>query len=71
MPDLEFFVTDDRYSVPSLFFVTVRSVRAARAQARRLLTDNPQYRLVEVREGDKLLFSVRAAGPSVSAASLS
>jgi hypothetical protein len=49
------YVDDDRYSVPSLFFVTAEDEAALRRIGRQTLAD-PHHRSVEVRDGDRMLF---------------
>lgn len=62
MQDFQFFVTDDRYSVPSLMFVQTRDLNAARTLAEQMLT-HAHYCAVEVWAGEVRLFTVeRPAG---------
>jgi hypothetical protein len=56
----QFFVTDDRYRVPTLKFVDSADVLAARSLAQRML-ENPHHRAVEVWDADRALFTLVAA----------
>ena len=57
MQDFQFFVTDDRYSVPSIMFVQTKDEGAARQLAERLLI-NKYYHAVEVWDGEARLFAL-------------
>jgi len=63
MPDFQFYVTDDRYSVPSLLFVAARDARSARTMAERMLNEEHHHG-VEVWRGEHKLFSLAEADPS-------
>jgi hypothetical protein len=65
MPDFQFYVTDDRYSVPSLLFVAARDARSARTMAERML-DEEHHHGVEVWRDERKLFSVAEADPSAA-----
>ena len=58
LQDFQFYVTDDRYSVPSLLFVEATDANAARAIAERLLREREHYHVIEVWERDARVFSV-------------
>ena len=60
MQDFQFYVTDDRYTVPTLLFVQSRNVATARDLARRMMTD-PHHRGVDVWTDDTLIFSLDEA----------
>jgi len=57
MPDFQFLIVDDRYSVPSLCLVQAEDARAARIRARRLVAE-PHHLAVEVWRADRRLFTV-------------
>jgi len=57
MPDFQFYVIDDRYTVPSLLFVHRPNAAAARTMAERML-DHEHYRGVEVWRDEHKLFSL-------------
>ena len=63
MQDFQFFVTDDRYEVPSLMLVQTKDAMSARELAQRLLNER-HHHLIEVRRGDVLLFTLTDAVPS-------
>lgn len=54
------YVEDDRYSVPTLEFVTASDVTAALRVASAKLADSPHHRGVEVREDDRFLIELKA-----------
>ena len=58
--DFQFFITDSRYTVPTLAFVTAEDEHYALEQAIRVLGESPNHLSVEVREGDALLFTLAA-----------
>jgi hypothetical protein len=58
MLELQFFTTDDRYSVPSLLMVQTKDISAARALAERLLAENTHYEGIDVWADEKLIFSL-------------
>jgi hypothetical protein len=49
--DFEIFIDDDRYSVPSLYLISVVDHERARLHAERLLYESAHHRGVEVRHG--------------------
>lgn len=51
------YIEDDRYSVPTLQFVTAAADDEVRRIAKELLA-KPHHRKVEVREGDTVLFQL-------------
>jgi hypothetical protein len=55
--DFQFYVTDDRYSVPSLMFVQTKDEASAHDLAARLL-DNKNYHAVDVWQDDTRLFTL-------------
>ena len=65
MPDFQFYVTDDRYSVPSLLFIATRDAKSARTMAERMLADEHQHG-VEVWRDEHKLFSLAEADPSTA-----
>jgi hypothetical protein len=58
--DYQFYVTDDRYDVPSLMFVTVRDPCRAHRIAERILHE-PHHHAVEVWERERQLFTLSEA----------
>ena len=58
MRTFQFFVDDDRYSVPTLSLVTVKDDRRAREWADRLMSQSEHHRGVEVCEGGIRLFGI-------------
>ena len=58
MRDYALYVEDDRYTVPTLLFVTTTDEAAAERLARKKLRDSPHHLSVEVREADRLLFKL-------------
>ncbi len=58
MRDFQFYVTDDRYSVPSFLLVTVMDEEGARRIARRMLAE-PHHRAVAVWDQNGKLFTMR------------
>ena len=50
------FITDDRYSVPTLFFLNANDEERAETMALTRLFESPHHRRVEVREGGRDLF---------------
>ncbi len=56
-----FLIEDDRYSVPTLQFVTARDEGAARRIAHTRLADSPHHKRVEVLEDDRFLFRLDLA----------
>lgn len=63
MRDFQFYVTDDRYAVPSLRLVTAMSETDARRTAARLLQDR-HHHAVEVWERGELLFRLGKPEPN-------
>ncbi|HZZ90441.1 MAG TPA: hypothetical protein VFE13_19085 [Caulobacteraceae bacterium] len=55
MRTFNLFIEDDRYTVPTLAFVTARDKRAALRLAMRRLEESPHHLCVEVCEGDDFL----------------
>ena len=51
------FVTDDRYSVPTLTFLLVADAALARELALRRLLESPHHRKVEVLENGEPVFT--------------
>ena len=62
MRTFEIYVTDDRYSVPTLLLATVNEEARAREIAERLLDESVHHLGVEVCEGGRLLFSLETRG---------
>jgi|HubBroStandDraft_4_1064222.scaffolds.fasta_scaffold1683448_1 hypothetical protein len=60
MQDFQFYVTDDRYSVPSFSVVVAKDAARAREMAEEML-GNAHYRGVEVWRGERMLFRVGEA----------
>lgn len=58
MRDFELFIIDDRYSVATLRFATVRDEARARELAEGIVRESAHHVGVEVREADRLLFRV-------------
>lgn len=56
------FVTDDRYSVPTLTFMMVADEALARELALRRLLESPHHRQVELLEDGEPVFSRRRTG---------
>jgi hypothetical protein len=56
----QFYIQDDRYTVPSLLFVEARSPERVRAMAETRLRSSPHFSRIEVYLGDERLFSVGA-----------
>jgi hypothetical protein len=56
----EFYVDDDRYSVPSLHLMDAADIDEARALAEALLEGSPHHLGIEVRCGDEQLFAIGA-----------
>ena len=61
MRTYSFYIEDDRYSVPTLLFVTTSDEAGARRVAREELAD-PHHLSVEVREDDELVFKLAQSG---------
>ena len=60
------FIEDDRYSVPTLVFVTANDDTAVRRIACEKLSE-PHHRAIEVRDGEAMLARIeRSAGPTPS-----
>jgi hypothetical protein len=55
--DFQFYVTDDRYGVPSLLLVTVADPCGAHRVAQRVLAE-PHHHAVEVWERESRLFTL-------------
>ena len=64
MRNFEFFVNDLRYSLPTLLLVEARDETRARILAGLVLAESRHHLSVEVREGDRVLFSVGGAANS-------
>jgi hypothetical protein len=62
MQDFQFFVTDDRYAVPTLKLVRSRDAIAARSLAERML-DSPHHHAVEVWDARRRLFVLAESVP--------
>ena len=58
MPTFEVYIDDDRYEVPSLYFINSRNDAGARAAAQRLLDESPHHQGVELRRDGVRLFAV-------------
>ena len=58
MRSFSFYIEDDRYSVPTLEFVTVKDVERARELATTRLTLSPHLRRIEVRAAEGHVFDV-------------
>jgi hypothetical protein len=57
------FITDDRYSVPTLAFLIAADEQRARELAVRQLFESPHHIEVEIREGGRFLYARgRASG---------
>lgn len=63
MRTFSFFIEDERSSVPTLEFVTVKTLGRARALAAERLASSAHHLSVEVVDGERLLF--RLARPEV------
>jgi hypothetical protein len=61
MQAFQFYIQDDRYTVPTLLFVEARSPERARAIAERHLRSSPHFSGIDVYLDDKRLFGVSAA----------
>ena len=59
------FITDDRYTVPTLTFLLVADEKLAREMALRRLLESPHHRNVEVLENGQCIFE-RGRTPSDS-----
>jgi hypothetical protein len=57
----QFYVHDDRYTVPSLLFVEARSPERARVIAQEHLRSSPHFSKIDVHLGDERLFRVGAS----------
>jgi hypothetical protein len=68
MPIFEIYVDDDRYSVPSLYLITVQTVERARAMADGMLRDSEHHLGVEVRQGGERLYGGGTLGAPEAAA---
>jgi hypothetical protein len=60
LPDLQVFVTDDRYSIPTLHMIFADSAGSVRELAERLLASSPHHLGVEVYEKDSRIFTLGA-----------
>ena len=58
MRSFEIYVFDDRYSVPTLHFVSAKDEARARDIAERILSESGHHLGVEVSEGGRALFLV-------------
>ncbi len=58
MPTYQFFINDDRYTVPTLEFVQVRDAERARQLATDRLRLSSHHLSIEVRVGNEPLFSI-------------
>jgi hypothetical protein len=52
------FITDDRYSVPTLSFLVASDARQAQEAAERRLLESPHYRGVEVIEDGQSIYAI-------------
>jgi hypothetical protein len=50
------YITDDRYSIPTLAFMLVGDVILARDLALRRLMESPHHRSIELLDGDERVF---------------
>jgi hypothetical protein len=57
-PIYDLYVTDSRYSVPTLQFLTAASEGRARARATEILLESPFHLSVELRRDDQLLCTI-------------
>ena len=57
------FITDDRYSVPTLTFLLVADEQLAREMALRRLLESPHHRTVELRENGERIFERKRLSP--------
>jgi ribosome-binding protein aMBF1 (putative translation factor) len=55
MRTFTFFLTDRRYEVPTVAFVTAQDVERAAELARERLGESPHHLAVELRENDELI----------------
>ena len=55
MRTFTFFLTDQRYSVPTVAFVTARDVERAGELARERLDESPHHLAIELFENDELV----------------
>ena len=62
MADFQFYVTDDRYGVPSLKLIQTRDEADARELAERMLRSH-HHHAVEVWRDESFIFSVGDAAP--------
>ena len=58
MRSFSFYIEDDRYSVPTLEFVTVRSIEQARELATARLSLSPHLRRIKVCDAEDQVFDV-------------
>ena len=58
MRDYSFYIEDDRYTVPTLLFVTTKDNASARRLARAKLRASPHHLSVEVFDGDRPQFKL-------------
>ena len=58
MQSYQFFVADDRYSVPNLLFVEAANDMSARLLAEQTLVRSPHYLGVDVYADDRLVFAL-------------
>lgn len=63
MSTYSFYIEDERYSVPTLLFVSAKDAREARRLARDELARSAQRLMVEVRENDRFLFRLVQPAP--------
>jgi hypothetical protein len=57
------FITDDRYSVPTLTFMLVADEKLAREMALRRLLESPHHRNVELLENGQCIFERKRTAP--------
>jgi hypothetical protein len=57
------FITDDRYSVPTLTFMLVADEKLAREMALRRLLESPHHRNVELLENGQCIFERKRTSP--------
>jgi hypothetical protein len=69
MQAFQFYIHDDRYTVPSLLFVEARSPERVRAIAQEHLRSSPHFSRVEVYLGDERLFGVSVVTDAETTAS--
>jgi hypothetical protein len=59
--DVQLFITDDRYTVPTLHIIQIEGIAAVGEMAERLLASNVHYLAVEVFDGGVCVCAVGEA----------